>query len=177
MAGRTLGPYPACWAVQAASWQLNSWSVRLTSAAMTRIERTILLNQVAQSVRRFDDITRELAIISETERVEWLSDLIFAVGQSHPTPADVEAALAASGLKLTYTPCVLLRSKPLRDALAKIRQLPTDETEKSFRALTSVLSVSDARRRVACGSGCQHWWHKDLGDVRVVNELLAHDGL
>jgi len=151
--------------------------VRLTIAAMTRAQRTILLNQVAQSVRPFDDVTQELAVVSESERLEWMGDLIFAVAQSHPTRVDVDAALAKSGLKVTYTPCVLLRTKPFREALSKIRGLPADETEKSFRALISLLGVADGRRRAKCGSGCHHWWHKDLSDTRVVDELLAHGPL
>lgn len=102
---------------------------------MTRAQRTILLNQVAQSVRSFDEIRQELALINELDRGEWLADLIYAVGQSHPTVNDVDRALTVSGLKLTYTPCVLLRSQPIREALAKIHSLPADETEKSFRAL------------------------------------------
>jgi hypothetical protein len=140
---------------------------------MTRAERRILLNQVARSMQPFEAIQRELSGLSDDERLAWIDDLIVAVDQSHPTPQDVEASIVTSGMKPTFTPCVLLVTKPLRQALAAIRALPPNETEKAFRLMTALLGISDGHRRIACGSQCHHWWHKDLDDAGVVSALMA----
>lgn len=131
------------------------------------------MNQVAQGIRPFAEISEALEGLSDASQREWLGDLIFAVGQAHPTSRQIEEAIAGAAIRRTYTPCVLVLRKPLREALHKIQGLPVQERCKSFHLLTAILGVADSQRRLACGACCGHWWHRDLRDENVVNQILA----
>jgi hypothetical protein len=91
----------------------------------------------------------------------------------NPTSTHVEEAIRSSGLRVTYTPCVLMLRKPPPEALSKIGNLPDAERQKSFRLLISILGVADSERRAGCGDNCAHWWNRDLRDEAVVRQILA----
>jgi len=81
--------------------------------------------------------------------------------QAHPLAAEVPQAIGRSGLKRSFTPCVLLENaiKP-ELALNKIIGLPVAEHEKAFRLLIALFSIADTRRRAThCQEGCTHAWH------------------
>src|SRR5512145_3300315 len=83
--------------------------------------RQVLLNQVAQAVRGICDVFVELDSIDEVSRLAWFDDLAMAVSQSHPQSTEIDAAIVASGLKSTFTPCVVLKTRALGEALSTIR--------------------------------------------------------
>lgn len=86
---------------------------------------------------------------------------------------DVGAAISASCLKPTFTPCVLLKKGNIRVRLAQVVGLPVEEREKVFRLLVSLASIADHRRRASkCRNGCRHWWHRDLDDPDVVAAIV-----
>ncbi len=124
-------------------------------------ELDLKINKIAQN------------IIPKDEGVKWfekqvqndigstiLGQLSMFIQQAHPKPDEVEKAIQISKLKPTFTPCVLITSKSLKDALHKIVYLPKEEQLKSFKLLISLLSIADERRRnTNCVSGCHHEWH------------------
>ena len=130
------------------------------------VEIQILLNQIAQGVRSVGD-AEELLHDTHSADILWNS-LSFMVCQAHPTREDVEVAISESGLKATYTPCVLLLKDQRQFQIQKIIQLPEDEWTKSLRLLIGVFRVRDARRREACGTDCHHGWHADFADSTVL---------
>jgi hypothetical protein len=130
--------------------------------------RLLLLNRVAQGVRSVDLLLTEVASVDEPRRLAWFDDLAMALLQSHPLTAEVEQAIAHAGLRPTFTPCVLVRTKPLGEALAVLRGLPSYETPKAFRLLVALLGIADGRRRQSCSPDCQHWWHRDLRGDDVI---------
>jgi hypothetical protein len=132
----------------------------------------LLLNQVAQGIHAVDDLLKEVDGTDDHERLAWFDDLAMAVSQSHPHPAEIEQAIVESGVLATLTPSVLLRAKPLGQALSTMRDLPTHETHRTFRILVTLLGISDGRRRASCDGDCHHWWHEDLRDPAVVRSLL-----
>ena len=80
--------------------------------------------------------------------------------QSHPTVDEITDGIIKSNLKPTYTPCVLLVKKPLKEAMAQIHNLPENELLKSFILLLSIFSIADKRRKeTECSGGCNHQWH------------------
>ena len=133
------------------------------------VEIQILLNQIAQGVRYVGD-AEELLNDTHSADILW-SSLTWMVCQAHPTREDVEVAISESGLKPTYTPCVLLLKDQRQFQIQKIITLPEDEWAKSLRLLIGAFRVSDARRREVCGSDCHHGWHADFGDSKVLASI------
>jgi len=51
-------------------------------------------------------------------------------------------------------------------------ELPLDEQVGAFGLLLALLAVADARgRQTRCGEDCGHWWHQDLRDTEVVQDM------
>ena len=133
------------------------------------LEAQILLNQIAQDVRPLQDAEKLMSDDSWSE-VIWNS-LMWMVCQAHPTRVDVEEGIEASGLKSTYTPCVLLLKEQGQFQIQKIISLPKNEWNKSLSLLVSVFGVSGGKRRIQCGVQCNHGWHEDFGDESVLSEI------
>lgn len=107
----------------------------------------------AEALAWFDQLVTE-------DRADFLVMLAMAAHQSHPRPEEVELGLERSGLRRTFTPCVLLLRFKFNVALDKIRSLPDAERRKSVIALLHVFAVADDRRRsTECQGGCTHEWH------------------
>jgi hypothetical protein len=136
----------------------------------------LLLNQIAQGVRLAREGEEWFAALPGDRRQEvlrWLANMATHAGAR---AGDAEAAIRDSGLRPTATPCVLLSKDNLPVQLAKIVHLPAGEQPKAFRLLVALFRIADARRRaIQCAGGCSHWWHRDLSDGGVVEELLSTD--
>ena len=119
------------------------------------------LNRIAQGLLAEDVGLRWFEGLSAEERIAVLRDLVHITAQSHPNGEEVPLAIAKSGLKPTFTPCVMLRTaeQPGR-ALSRIASLSAPEHTKSFRLLLALFSIADTRRReTQCKDGCTHEWH------------------
>lgn len=119
-----------------------------------------ILNLTAQGRQSVEETLNWFQATESVQQIAILRDLAMAVQQAHPTTDDISSAIALSGLKSTYTPCVILKKHPVPDALQRVMSLPEDERIKSFRLMLHVLSVADTRRRgTNCAGGCTHEWH------------------
>ena len=91
---------------------------------------------------------------SPEQRVEIMRSLDLCVFQSHPTE-DIEKGTKKSGLKQTYTPCVLNR-KTLDQAREQIMSLadfrPSDGLRSSFLFLVWLTHA----RETECKGQCSH---------------------
>ncbi len=141
------------------------------------IDEKILLNQIAQDVIDIEEGERWFLLLGETQRRAVLRELNFMIANAGPRNEDVPDAIAKSGLKKTFTPCVLLKTGEIRIQLAKIANLPEDELLKAFRLLIALLSVCDGRRRREKPVDTEnHWWHRDLTDPQVVARIKEEFG-
>jgi hypothetical protein len=99
-----------------------------------------------------------------------------------PHSEDAAKAVAASGLKPTFTPCVLLTTGlGVRHQLAKISNLPGAELGKAFLLPIALLAVADTGRRTTNPlNTTHHWWHRDLRDTCVpdaIRQEFSHQPL
>jgi hypothetical protein len=119
------------------------------------------LNRIAQGLIPLDVGVAWFEKLTVTEQSSILRDLEYIAQQAHPTAAELPMAIASSGLKKTFTPCVvLLTAVTTRVAISRIASLPAAEHLKSFRLLLALFSIADARRRASqCKDGCTHEWH------------------
>lgn len=94
------------------------------------------------------------------QREDILRALNMCIFQSHPTEEDIKDGIAESGLKETYSPCVLVLRKPFNLARQKAMSLTGLDQERAFRLFLFIFSVADRRRReTQCKGGCSHDWH------------------
>lgn len=73
---------------------------------------------------------------------------------------EINCIIPSVPLKQSFTPIILLKTKPLKIALEKIYNLPKEENKKSMIALISIFKHMDQiRRNTECKDGCNHEWH------------------
>jgi hypothetical protein len=120
----------------------------------------LIVNRIAQSKLPLDDGLEWFDNASSDEQREILRKFDYIFYQAHPTVDEVERGIATSGLKPTYTPCVIIASNHFNEARHKILAMPDHELPKAFRLWLSIFSIADGRRRAtACKDGCDHEWH------------------
>lgn len=136
------------------------------------IDEEILVNRLAQGIAALQEGQSWFESQSVEQRRDILRGISFMIAQASPRPDDAEVAIRNSGLKATFTPCVLLTRGEIRTQLGKIASLPEHELTKAFPLLISLLGVSDERRRTSKPLDLgTHWWHRDLRDPEVIEAI------
>jgi hypothetical protein len=123
-------------------------------------ETELKINKIAQD---FLPLVEGLAWYDEADsdlRNKIMRALDLCIFQSHPTKEDIEKGIKKSGLKETYSPCVLVRKKPFNEARQKVLNMPKLDQRRGFILFLSIFGVADKRRReTQCKGGCTHDWH------------------
>jgi len=132
----------------------------------------ITINQIQQELISQEDAKNWFLSFPTEYQQEILQRLSYMTLQAGAREEDVSLAIAKSKLCPTYTPCVLLSKGRLKEQMAKLLKLPASESIKTFFLLMSLLAIADARRYSKyCQNGCSHWWHRDLSDRKVLDEI------
>lgn len=147
-----------------------------------KIDDEIRLNQYAQGIGTASELTEWFESKSDECQVAILRQLVFFAFQSGVDSEVAKEALKQSGLRLTFTPCVLLQNGvekedsgirgSLRQAAAQIINLPADERGKSFALLLELFRLAAARNRTERYNH-QKWWHQDLSDEAVIRNIRS----
>ena len=123
-------------------------------------ERLLRINKIAQRMISFEEGVQWFDEAASEYRGKIMQALDICVWQSHPTVEDIEEGIRISGLKETYSPCVLIRKKPFNEVRQRILRMRELDQRRGFILLLSVFSVADKRRReTECVNGCTHEWH------------------
>jgi len=123
-------------------------------------ESELKINKLAQGLIPLEEGLEWYDISDAEYRENIMRALDLCVYQSHPTVEDIEEGIKLSGLKETYSPCVLVRKKHFNEARNKIIHMPELDQRRGFILLLSIFSVADERRRkTQCKGGCDHEWH------------------
>jgi len=126
---------------------------------MNEIE--IKINKIAQDFIEINSGIQWFEEQDSSEKKKIIRTLNLFIQQSHPRRHEIDAAIQDSGLKETYTPCVIIKKKPIKEALFQIENLPENEWIKAFTLGINVFRLSDKRRRETdCKNGCSHQWHR-----------------
>jgi Family of unknown function (DUF5958) len=137
-----------------------------------KIEDQILLNKFGQGLLSADDVIAIFDSIDIEDKKAFFSDLIDLIIQSKATDEDVEPAIRFSGLKHTFTPCILLlRGGTTSHNLAKIADLPLNEAKKSFVLLVHLFRLAYQRRFHHEKNDPNKWWYWDMSDDEVVEKI------
>jgi hypothetical protein len=135
------------------------------------LDLEIELNRISQRHVSDGDAMTWFRNFSVADQRDVLRVLIYMVLQTRATPADVAHAIDEAELKHTLTPCVMLSRGALNVQLSKAIQLPESELGALFMLLIVLFRIADRRRQLQCGDNCKHWWHRNLGDNDVVDDV------
>lgn len=137
------------------------------------IDEEILINQFTQQIHSFESMEKWFNSYSITDKREIILNLLDMVIQAHPTYEEI--FLAADKLKKSSSPSaikLLNKNKPYTKFGYELANLPEKELVNGFGILLITLSIADGRRKSEeCSNGCNHWWHRDLSDESILQEL------
>jgi hypothetical protein len=134
---------------------------------------TIRINQAAQGVRSLAETRLWFCEHSSHEQRALIQEVGYLALQAGAVPEDAALAASYAAQKRGSPACVLMSKGVPKVQLSKILELPDEENLRSFSFLVGLLSVADARRRqTSCATGCQHWWHRNLREKAVVDDIL-----
>lgn len=144
----------------------------MTTPAWLDIEELILLNQATQGVRSMAELSAWFELLPQDRRRLVLEKFAEMIQHARPFESDGTTAVEISGLKPSLTPCVVLAKGANRTQLAKLCSLPESEQRKILVLLLFLFRVVDKRRRSKEQDSLErHWWHQDLGDAAVLEEI------
>jgi hypothetical protein len=149
----------------------------LITVPMLGIDELILLNQLAQRIVSDSEGAAWFESQNEDGKRRLLRGLSGIILQASPRQEDAVVAISEAHLKPTLTPCVLITKPNLSIQLAKLAALPESELPRTFRLLLRLLGAADDRRRREKPLDIvNHWWHRDLSDPEVVNDIKQTKG-
>ena len=134
----------------------NKWTVWINAAAQGVVTPVCLL-------REWDTLT-----LAEQRLVNRL--LMNLLLQAKFTLADVVTACKYPGLKVTYTPCVLLLKTPKIHTARRLLNLPDNEMRRVFLLLFAVFSCAYERNR-SQNTSPHKWWLHDFQHPNVVVQI------
>jgi hypothetical protein len=133
----------------------------------------IFLNQVVQGIHDVDRAVEWFRGHEAEEQVHILQQVGYIAIEAGATAADALNAAEMVGVKSGTPACVMMSKQPSKTQLAKVLGLPEAERQRSFAFLLGLLIVADERRReTKCQGKCSHWWHRDLRNQEVVNDII-----
>lgn len=136
-----------------------------------KIEDVILINKYGQGLVVIDELKEGFSNYNLLDKRRYLTELKGLIGQSKPTDSDIEPAILGSGLKPTYTPCVLLGKGVASHNLEKLIKLPENELNKVFLLLLSLFKVAYQRRFAIEKNHPDKWWYWDLSDEMNISKI------
>ena len=120
----------------------------------------ISINKIAQGIIPLEQGMEWFQSSNDETRIKIMKTLDLCIYQSHPSKEDIEKGIELSGLKTTYSPCVIIRVKPFNEVRQKVLRMSGIDQIRSFKLFVNIFSVADARRRKEqCVNGCTHDWH------------------
>ncbi|MDF7815209.1 DUF5958 family protein [Hymenobacter sp. YC55] len=131
----------------------------------------VALNQFGQGLRPHAELLGHFHSLPADAQRHHLQGLIDLIQQSKVCPADIEPAIAESGPRPTYTPCVVLRTHGLVPGVARLLALPLTERERAYHLLY-LFKQAYQRRFAAEKNDPTKWWYWDLSTPDTVDSLL-----
>ena len=137
-----------------------------------KIEDEILVNKFAQGLVAIEQLTEDFSLLEVFQKKEFLNGFLYLIMQSKPKKEDIEPAMLDSGLKPTFTPCILLKKGVANHDLEKLVNLPENELTKVFVLLLSLFKIAYKRRFAVEKDNPDKWWYWDLSDNEKVEMIM-----
>lgn len=137
-----------------------------------KLEDEILVNKFGQGLVAIEQLTEDFSLLEVFEKKEFLSEFLYLIMQSKPKNEDIDPAILESGLKATFTPCILLKKGIANHDLEKLTNLPENELKKAFVLLLSLFRIAYKRRFAEEKNNPNKWWYWDLSDSEKVKIIM-----
>lgn len=148
---------------------------RLCHDKFMNLNEEIQINQWGQNLKEinhFIDFFSELSLI---EKRQYLMDLSYLILQSKPENTDIDEAINSSGLKQTYTVCIVLKKNGLKlFSFEKAINLPDNELNKCLILFLYLFRISYLRRYEKEKNNTDKWWYWDLSIEKNINNILEN---
>ena len=133
----------------------------------------INLNKYAQDIIPINEVLESFSIETYDKKQMFLREFIyFFLNQSKPENSDIDESISKSGLRPTYTSCVILKKFGINKAsFEKIITLPENEQEKAFRLLFNLFKIAYKRRYATEINNPNKWWYWDLTNSENLKRL------
>ena len=139
---------------------------------MFTLEDDILVNQWVQNFQSTAIVLEWFESGSPERKLEILRYLVSLCKQARATNDEGQEAILVSSLNARRSACVLLAKGANTEILNKISTLRNADGVDAFILLLHLLRIADERRKAAeTPANCNHWWHRDLGDPIVLDEI------
>ena len=136
------------------------------------IKDQILVNKFGQGLISKEVILNHFGLFDSSEKHKFLDELSFLILQSKPINDDIDSSIAESGLKPTFTPCVILQKGVSYQNIKKIIELPEMEIDKSFILLIHLFKIAYQRRFFLEKNHPNKWWCWDLSNEETVRTIV-----
>ncbi|MFZ4784454.1 MAG: DUF5958 family protein [Flavobacteriales bacterium] len=135
------------------------------------LEEQILINKYGQGLIDRTELLFNFNALELERKRAYLSEMVYLILQSKPENEDIGLVILDSGLKPTYTPCVLLKKGIALHNLNNIISLPEIELERVFVLFLSLFKLPYQRRFVLEKDNPGKWWYWDLSDQGKVDKI------
>lgn len=136
-----------------------------------KLEYELLINKFGQDLISKDEVLHVFDQQNDNGKKVFLEGLLQLIQQSKPLDSDINMIIAASKLRPTYTPCVLLQKGITFHNLQKITCLPKNEEMKSLVLLLHTFRIAYQRRFSTERGDVNKWWYWDLSDKDVIKKI------
>lgn len=137
------------------------------------IKDEILINKYGQDLVTIEHLVDKYLLLDLEQKRSFLNELLYLIIQSKPKVDDIMPAIFLSGLKSTFTPCVLLQKGVNDNNLRQIINLPEAEMTKSFKLLVSLFKIAYKRRFDLEKNTPNKWWYWDLSDDSNIQRIIS----
>lgn len=137
-----------------------------------KLEKEILVNKFGQGLVAIEQLTEDFKLLDLLKKREFLNDFLYLIIQSKPKKEDIEPAIIDSGLKPTFTSCILLKKGIANHDLEKLVNLPENELIKVFVLLLSLFKIAYKRRFAVEKNNPDKWWYWDLSDNEKIEIIM-----
>ncbi|MCD7937028.1 MAG: DUF5958 family protein [Tannerellaceae bacterium] len=127
-------------------------------------QEELLINKFGQDLVDQEEVRSYFCTLEEESRRRFLRELTGLIFQSKPQIEDIGPAIKNSGLKPTYTPCVLIKQGLTWGNLEKIIHLPAYEMKKTLLLFIHLFRIAYQRRFQAEKNNPDKWWYWDFTD-------------
>ncbi|OPB88530.1 DUF5958 family protein [Elizabethkingia ursingii] len=138
---------------------------------MLKIEDAINLNKCGQDILDIEVFFKLFSEFNILEKRDYLKNIIALIIQSKPKIDDIEVTILESGLKSTFTPCILLRKGIADHNLQKIVNLPDYELNKVLLLFLNLFKIAYKRRYIQEKDNPYKWWYWDLSRETNISEI------
>lgn len=135
------------------------------------LELEILINQFGQGIYEEGKLLHKFKSFEIGNKRKLLRDIENLIIQSKVTDIDIDEAISKSGLKPTFTPCVIAKNGLNYGNFKKIINLPEGELTKSFKLLIYLFKEGYSRRYLEEKGSPNKWWYWDLSDTENLKKI------